>query len=112
VGWFVAVEVGLEDAEESEVVALSSAGGEDDLFRRAVQHRCDGGACVLDGRACALAGVVCGAGVAEAGGEVGQHGLDDLGQYRGGGVGVEVDALHRLILSWQGVRCCSVVARG
>ena len=98
VGGFVAVEVGVQDAEEGEVVALGAAGGEDDFFGGAVEEAGDLGAGVLDGGAGALAGLVRGAGVAGGGGEVGEHGLDDLGEDGGRRVGVEVDAGHGVIL--------------
>jgi hypothetical protein len=104
VGWLVLVEIALQYAEERKVVALGAAGGEDDLFGGAVEHPGDAGSCMLDGGACALARLVCGTRVAETCSEIRQHGLDDLGQDRGSGVGVEVDALHRLILSLREAR--------
>ncbi len=63
----------------------------------------DGASGVLDGGAGSLAGVVGGAGVAEGLDPEGTHGVDDLGKERGGGVGVEVDAVHALILRGMGL---------
>ena len=53
---------------------------------------------MVDGGAGALAGVVRGAGIAEGFGPEGTHSLDHLGENRGGGVGVEVDAVHDSIV--------------
>ena len=101
VSWLALVDEGLEDAGEGEVVALGAAGGEDDLLGGAVEEAGDGGTGVLDGGAGALAGLVRGAGVAEGLDPEGTHGVDDLGEERGGGVGVEVDAVHELIVMFR-----------
>ncbi len=92
------VEEGLEDAGEGEVVALGAAGVEDDLFGRAVEQTRDGGAGVLDGGAGALAGVVRGAGIAEGLAPERTHRFNDFREDRGGGVVVEIDAVHPMIL--------------
>ena len=103
VGGLALVEEGAEDAGEGEVVALGASGGEDDLLGRTVEETGDGGSGVLDGGAGSLTGVVRGAGVAEGLDPEGAHGVDDLGEKRGGGVGVEVDAVHGLILRGMGL---------
>ena len=84
----------FHDAEEREVVGLGAARGEDDLGRPALEQ---GGALiagVLDGGAGALTGLVDGAGVGEDLGPERRHGLDDLGEKRGGGVRVHVERRH------------------
>ncbi len=86
-----AVEPWLQDAGECEVVALCTAGGEDNLFGTAVEERSDGGACVLDGRAGALAGLMRRAGVAVALEPEGAHRLHDFGEDGRSRVGVQVD---------------------
>ena len=104
VGGLALVEERAQDAVEREVVALGAAGGEDNFLGRAVEQAGDGGAGVVDGGAGALAGVVRGAGIAEGFRPEGTHGLDHLGKDGGGGVGVEVDAVHVSILF---VRSCA-----
>ena len=94
VGGFLREEIGLQDAEEGEVVALGAAGGEDDLGGAAVEQRGDLLAGVLDGGAGVLALLVDGAGVAEVLDPEGTHGVEDLGEQRRGGVGVHVDPAH------------------
>jgi len=94
VGWLVAVEEGLQDAGEGEIVALGSAGGEDQLLCGAVEESGYGCSGVLDSGAGALAAMVRGAGVAEGFGPEGTHGFDDLGKNRGRGIRVEIDPMH------------------
>ena len=91
VGGLVLVEQDLKNAGEREVVALGSAGGEDDLPGTAVEQRGDSGARVLDGGACALAGLMRGAWIAVALEPERSHRLEDLGQDGRGRVGVEID---------------------
>ena len=56
---------------------------------------------VVDGGAGVLALLMDGAGVAEVLDPEGTHGLEDLGEERGGGVGVHVDAAHgSILLRW------------
>ncbi len=86
-----AVQVGLQDAGEREVVAFGAAGGEDDLAWRAVKQGGDLSAGALNRGAGALAAGVGGAWVAEAVGPEGLHRGEDLGQNGRGGVRVEVD---------------------
>ena len=92
------VEEGLEDAGERKVVALGAAGVEDDLFGRAVEQPGGGGARVLYGGAGALAGVVRGAGIAEGLTPERTHRFNDFREERGGGVVVQIDAVHPMIL--------------
>ena len=86
----------LDSAEEGEVVGFCASGGEDDLLGLRVEEAGYGGAGVVDGGAGSLAGLVDGGGVAEVLKVPGAHGLEDLGEERGGGVGVEVDAGREL----------------
>ncbi len=88
------VVAGTQDAEDGGVIALSAAGGEDDLGGAAVQQSGNLHAGVLDGGAGALAEMVDGGGVAEGFDEERPHGLEHLGEQRRGGVGVHVDAAH------------------
>ncbi len=53
----------------------------------------DGGAGLVDGASGVLCFDVDGGGVVPVGGEVGEHGFDDGGVWRGGGGVVEVDAV-------------------
>ena len=84
----------VQDSEEGEVVALGASGGEDDLGGAAVEEAGDGLAGVVDGGAGVLTLLMDGAGVAELLDPEGTHGVEDLGEQRGGGVGVHVDPAH------------------
>ena len=88
---------GAQDAEDGGIVALRAAGGENDFGGAAMEERGDLFAGVLDGGAGALAEVVDGGGVAEGLDEKRPHGLKHLGEQRRGGVGVHVDAAHRVL---------------
>src|SRR6185369_11858557 len=92
------VVAGCEDAEEGEIVALSAAGGEDDLGGAAVKHAGDGLTRVIDGGACVLALLMDGTGVAVVLEVERTHCLKDLRKERCGGVSVHVNALHTTIL--------------
>ncbi|MNX97399.1 hypothetical protein D3C86_1297620 [compost metagenome] len=91
--------VHLGDALEGEVDRLGGPGGQDDLLAAGVApvvQRADQQGDLLAGLLDALlggppVGVVAARGVAEVLGEVGQHGLEDPGVHRGGGVVVQVD---------------------
>ena len=98
------VVAGTQDAEEGGVVALGAAGGEDDFGGAAVEERGDLLAGALDGGAGVLAVLMDGGGVAEGVDKEGPHGVQHLGEQRGGGVGVHVDAAHRFILAGVGGR--------
>ena len=79
-------------ALDGDVVGLGGAGGEDDLPRVRADQGGEFGAGVADRLFGVVAQGVLGAvGVAEALGEEGQHGRDDAGVARGGGLVVEVD---------------------
>ena len=82
------------DAENSVIIGFSAAAGEDDFLGTSAEERGDLFASSFDGGACALAWSVDGSGVAEIGGEIGQHRVEDGGFDRGGGVVIEVDARH------------------
>jgi hypothetical protein len=58
VRWFFPVEVRLQNAGESEVIALGAAGGEDEFLRGCIQEPGDRGASMLYRRTRALAGLV------------------------------------------------------
>uniref|UniRef100_E6QM64 Uncharacterized protein n=1 Tax=mine drainage metagenome TaxID=410659 RepID=E6QM64_9ZZZZ len=90
------VVAGTEQAEERGVVALGAAGVEDDFCGMAAQELSEYLACVIDGAAGGLAGLMDRGGVAEVVDPEGAHGLDHLGQQRGGGVGIHVDSAHWL----------------
>ena len=86
------------------VVRLRAAAGEDDFLGTCAEERGDLLARGLDGGAGFLAKGVDGGGVAELGGEVGKHGVEHGRLDGGGGVEVEVDAVHELALriaSWR-----------
>jgi hypothetical protein len=77
---FSGVERAAECAEEGEVVALSAAGGKDDLGGAAVEQASDLIAGVVDCGAGELALLVDGAGVAVVLEKERAHGLEDLGE--------------------------------
>lgn len=83
-----------DDAEDGVVVGLSATAGEDDLLRARADESCDLVAGSLDGSASTLPCGVYGRGVAEIGGEVGQHGVEDFWFDGGRGVVIEIDAAH------------------
>jgi len=93
------VVTGSEDAEECGIIALRAAGGEDDLSGAAVEERGNLFAGALDRGAGVLAVLVDGGGVAEGVNKEGPHGLQHLGEERGGGIGVHVNAAHTFILA-------------
>src|SRR5260370_19009822 len=93
------------------IVGFGAATGEN-YFRGGGVEECGNlFASGFDGGAGGLAEGVNGRGVAEVGGEVGKHGVEDRGIDGGGGVVIEVDAVHtainRILLAgnreeWQG----------
>ena len=86
---------GVEDAEDGVIVGFGSAAGEDNFLGLRADESGDLFAGGFDGGAGFLAGGVDGGGVAEVSGEEGEHGFEDCGVDRSGGVVVEVDArLH------------------
>jgi hypothetical protein len=87
-----------QDAKESEIIAFSPTGGEDNLGRTAVQQSGDSLAGTVDGGAGMLALLVNRAGVPVMLEVEGTHGLKDLRKQRRGRVRVHVDSLHRVIL--------------
>ena len=80
--------------EDGVIIRFGAAAGEDNFLWASVEERGNLFAGGLDGGACALAEGVDGGGVAEVGGEIGEHGVEDGGVDGGGGVVVEVDAVH------------------
>ena len=85
--------------EDREVVRLRAARGEDDLVGAASKQQGHFGSRLLDCAACLAAVRVQARGVPEALAQEGEHGVQHLGQNRGGGVVVEVygtgQAAHR-----------------
>ena len=79
------------------VVGFGAAAGEDDFLRASVEERSDMFAGGFDSGAGTLAEGVDGGCVAELGGEIGKHGVEDGGVNGGGGVVIEVDAGHTAI---------------
>ena len=79
------------------VVGFGAATGEDNFLGPGIEERCDLFASGFDGGAGALAERVNGGGVAEVGGKIGKHGVEDGGIDGGGGVVIEVDAGHTTI---------------
>ena len=93
------------------IVGFGAATGENNFLWAGVEECGNLFASGFDGGAGALAEGVNGRGVAEVGGEVGKHGVEDRGIDGGGGVVIEVDAVHtainRILLAgnreeWQG----------
>ncbi len=85
-------------SEQSEVVALGAAGGEDDLRCAAVEQACDRLAGMIDGSAGELAWLVDRAGIAEVFGPERAHGVYHLRQQRRSSICIHVDTLHPSIL--------------
>ena len=82
-----------EYTSEGEGVGFGAAGGEDDFIGGGADVVGDGVAGLVDGASGVLGFDVDGGGVVPVGGEVGEHGFDDGGVWRGGGGVVEVDAV-------------------
>ena len=87
-----------DGAEESEVIALGAAGGEDDFGGSAFDQSSDLIAGVVNGGAGELAGLMDGAGVGVMLGPERTHGVEDLREEGCGRVGVHVYPAHCLIL--------------
>ncbi len=85
---------GSGEAENCQIVAFGAAAGEDDLRGPASQQSGYRLARPLHCRPRLLSVMMDGRRVPETLPEVGLHGLKDLGQDRGGGVIVEVNAAH------------------
>ena len=88
---------GADDSEDGVIVGFCAAAGKDDFLRASAEKRGDLIAGSFDGGAGALADSVDGGGVAEVGGEIGKHCVEDGGFDGGGGVEIEVDAIHGVI---------------
>jgi len=80
--------------EDGVVVGFGAAAGEDDFLGPSVEERGDLFAGGFDGGAGALAKGVDGGGVAKFGREIREHGVEHGGVDGGGGVVIEVDAVH------------------
>jgi len=91
---FGGAESGANDSEDGVIVGFGAAAREDNFLRAGIEKCCDLIASGFDGSAGALADGVDGGGVAEFGGEIGKHRIEDGGFDRGGGVEIEVDAIH------------------
>src|SRR5215469_15584583 len=88
-----------DDAEDSVIVGFRAAAGEENLLGPSANERGNLLARSLDGSAGVLAKRVDGGGVAEFDREIGKHGVEDFGLDRGGCVVIEVDAVHRFVLT-------------
>src|ERR1700719_4737588 len=82
------------NAENGMVVGFGAAAGEDDFLGAGVEECGDLFARGFDGSAGELAECVDGRCVAEVGGEIGEHGVEDGGVDGRGCVVIEVDAVH------------------
>src|ERR1035437_3949790 len=81
-------------ARNGEIVGLRTAAGENNLRSAAAEQRGHPLACVLYRCPGLLPVMVDGGGVSELIPEIGPHRLEHFGQDRGGGVIVEVNAMH------------------
>src|SRR5215831_10584231 len=88
-----------DDAEDGVIVGFGAAAGEENLLGSSANELGNLLARGLDGSTGVLAEGVDGRGVAEFGREVGKHGFEDFRLDGGGGVVIEVDAVHRLVLT-------------
>jgi len=82
------------DTEDGVIVRFGAAAREDDFLGASANQKSDLFAGGFYSGAGALAGSVDGGGIAELGGEVGKHGVEDGGFDGRGGVVIEVDAWH------------------
>lgn len=87
----------VSSAEESEVDAFRSAGGEDEFGGVAIEERCEGTAGIFDGFLGYAAHPVSAVGVGEVFGEEREHGFPHASGDGGGGAVIEVDGTHGLI---------------
>jgi len=87
---------GADDSENGVIVGLGSTAGEDNFLRTGVEKCGDLIARGFDGGASALADSVDRGRIAEFGGEIGKHCVEDGRFDGGGGVEIEVDAIHGL----------------
>ena len=88
----------IEDAEDGVVVGFGAAAGEDDFLGMCADESGDLFTGGFNGGASALAGSVDRGGVAKVGGEIGEHGVENLRVDGGRGVVIEVDAVHGTVL--------------
>jgi len=88
---------GADDSENGVIVGFCPATRKDDFLGTRAEKRGDLIAGGFDGGAGALANSVDRGGVAEVGGEIGKHRVEDGGFDGGGGVEIEVDAIHGVI---------------
>jgi len=88
-----------DDAKDGVIVGFGAATGEENLLGSSANELGNLLARGLDGSTGVLAEGVDGGGVAEFGREVGKHGIEDFGFDRGGCVVIEVDAVHRFVLT-------------
>src|SRR5690348_3847855 len=88
----------IHGSKNGVIVGFSAAAGKDDFLRLGADQSSDLFAGGFDCCASALAGGVDGRGVGELGGEIGKHGVENLGVDGGRGVVIEIDAVHRAVL--------------
>src|SRR5579859_118778 len=82
-------------AEDGVVVGFGAATSEDNFLGTSVEERGDLLPSRFNGGAGALSERVDGRGVAEFGGEKGEHGVEDGRVDGGGGVVIEIDPVHK-----------------
>jgi hypothetical protein len=87
----------LDDAEDGVIVGFRAAAGEDDFLGARSDQCSDGLASGFHRCAGPLSEGMDGSGIAELGRQIGQHGVEDFRLDGGGGVVVEVDALHESV---------------
>ena len=85
---------GADDSEDGVVVGLGAAAGEENLSRSGANQRGNLFAGGFDGSARPLAEGMDGRGIAKLRREIGKHGVEHFGLDGGGGVVIEVDAVH------------------
>lgn len=86
-------------AEDGVIVGFGAAAREDDFLGLGSDEGGNLFAGGFDGGAGALAGRVDRRGVGKVGGEIGKHRVEDLRVDGGGGVVIEIDAVHGLVTS-------------
>ena len=85
---------GANDSEDGVIVGFCAAAGEDNFLRARAEKGGDLFASGFDGGAGALADGVDGGGVAKLRGEIGKHRVEHGRFDGGGGVVIEIDAVH------------------
>jgi hypothetical protein len=85
----------IDDAKDGVVVGFGAAAGEDNFLGAGTDQSGDLLASSFDGSAGALARSMDGSGVGKFGGEIGKHGVEHGWLDGGGGIEIEVNAVHK-----------------